>query len=47
MTDKQGTDLVAIVNGVKKQPLPVGFIIDSWLTSLESTYWIIFPMNSG
>jgi len=32
MTDKQWTDLVAIVNGAKRQPLPVGFIIDSpWL----------------
>jgi uroporphyrinogen-III decarboxylase len=32
MTDKQWTDLVAIVNGVKRHPLPVGFIIDSpWL----------------
>jgi uroporphyrinogen decarboxylase len=32
MTDKQWTDLLSIVNGVKKQPLPIGFIIDSpWL----------------
>jgi uroporphyrinogen-III decarboxylase len=32
MTDKQWTDLIAIVNGKKKQPLPIGFIIDSpWL----------------
>jgi uroporphyrinogen-III decarboxylase len=32
MTDKQWTDLVAIVNGEKKQPLPIGFIIDCpWL----------------
>jgi uroporphyrinogen-III decarboxylase len=32
MTNKQWTDLKAIVNGEKKQPLPIGFIIDSpWL----------------
>lgn len=32
MTDKQWTDLIAIVNGEKKQPLPIGFIIDCpWL----------------
>ena len=32
MTNKQWTDLIAIVNGEKKQQLPVGFIIDSpWL----------------
>lgn len=32
MTNKQWNDLIAIVNGEKKQPLPVGFIIDSpWL----------------
>jgi uroporphyrinogen decarboxylase len=32
MTDKQWTDLIAIVNGERKQPLPIGFIIDSpWL----------------
>jgi len=32
MTDKQWTDLKAIVNGEKKHPLPIGFIIDSpWL----------------
>jgi uroporphyrinogen decarboxylase len=32
MTDKQWTDLITIVNGEKKQPLPIGFIIDSpWL----------------
>lgn len=32
MTDKQWTDLVAIVNGERKKPLPIGFIIDSpWL----------------
>ncbi len=32
MTDKQWTDLTAIVNGEKKLPLPIGFIIDSpWL----------------
>jgi uroporphyrinogen decarboxylase len=32
MTDKQWVDLIGIVNGEKKQPLPIGFIIDSpWL----------------
>ena len=32
MTDKQWIDLIAIVNGEKKQPLPIGFIIDCpWL----------------
>ena len=32
MTDKQWTDLTAIVNGEKKLPLPIGFIIDSpWI----------------
>jgi len=32
MTDNQWTDLMAIVNGHKKNPLPIGFIIDSpWL----------------
>jgi uroporphyrinogen-III decarboxylase len=32
MTDKQWTDLIAIVNGEKKQPMPIGFIIDCpWL----------------
>lgn len=32
MTDKQWKDLVAIVNGEKKEPVPPGFIIDSpWL----------------
>jgi uroporphyrinogen-III decarboxylase len=32
MTDIQWTDLIAIVNGEKKQPLPIGFIIDCpWL----------------
>lgn len=32
MTDKQWIDLIAIVNGEKKHPLPIGFIIDCpWL----------------
>lgn len=32
MTDKQWSDLIDIVNGKNKQPLPVGFIIDSpWI----------------
>jgi uroporphyrinogen-III decarboxylase len=32
MTDKQWIDLIAMVNGEKKQPLPIGFIIDCpWL----------------
>ncbi|HEX2393868.1 MAG TPA: uroporphyrinogen decarboxylase family protein, partial [Bacteroidales bacterium] len=32
MTDLQWTDLQAIINGEKKRPLPIGFIIDSpWL----------------
>jgi uroporphyrinogen-III decarboxylase len=32
MTDKQWTELIAIVNGEKKQSMPMGFIIDSpWL----------------
>jgi uroporphyrinogen decarboxylase len=32
MTDKQWFDLIDIVNGEKKQPLPIGFIIDCpWL----------------
>jgi uroporphyrinogen-III decarboxylase len=32
MTDKQWTDLIAIVNGKKNQTLPIGFIIDCpWL----------------
>ena len=32
MTDKQWIDLIAIVKGEKKQPLPIGFIIDCpWL----------------
>lgn len=32
MTDKQWNDLIDIINGKLKQPLPVGFIIDSpWL----------------
>jgi uroporphyrinogen-III decarboxylase len=32
MNDKQWIDLIAIVNGEKKQPLPIGFIIDCpWL----------------
>ncbi len=32
MTDKQWIDLIDIVNGEKKQPLPIGFIIDCpWL----------------
>jgi uroporphyrinogen-III decarboxylase len=32
MTDKQWTELIAIVNGEKKQSIPMGFIIDSpWL----------------
>jgi uroporphyrinogen-III decarboxylase len=32
MTDKQWTDLIKIVNGEMKQPLPIGFIIDCpWL----------------
>lgn len=32
MTDKQWIDLIAIVNGEKKLPLPIGFIIDCpWL----------------
>jgi uroporphyrinogen decarboxylase len=32
MTDNHWTDLLAIVNGEKKQPLPIGFIIDSpWI----------------
>jgi uroporphyrinogen-III decarboxylase len=32
MTDKQWTELIAIVNGGKKQSMPMGFIIDSpWL----------------
>ncbi len=32
MTDRQWIDLIAIANGEQKQPLPIGFIIDSpWL----------------
>ncbi len=32
MTDKQWNELIAIVNGEKKQPVPIGFIIDCpWL----------------
>ena len=32
MTDKQWSDLTGIVNGEKRKPLPIGFIIDSpWL----------------